>query len=336
MVQLKKQGVEIVLVSSGAVAEGMCRLGWKTRPHALHELQAAAAVGQMGLVQAYESRFSAHGMHTAQVLLTHDDLSNRKRYLNARSTIRTLLDMGVIPVINENDTVVTEEIRFGDNDTLAALAANLVEAEHMIILTDQQGLFDKNPRLFDDARLVEQASANDQKLDAMVGDTDSAGALGRGGMATKLRAARLAARSGTSTVVAHGREPDILQRLRQGEQLGTLLLAEQAVSTARKQWLAGHLQIRGQLVLDEGAVRVLQESGRSLLAVGIKQVSGNFVRGEMVSCLDQQGREIARGLSNYSSVEVEKIKGQATDKIESLLGYIDEDEIIHRDNLVLV
>lgn len=335
MVQLKKEGVEIVLVSSGAVAEGMCRLGLTTRPHALHELQAAAAVGQMGLVQAYESRFSAHDMHTAQVLLTHDDLSNRERYLNARSTIRTLLDMGVIPVINENDTVVTEEIRFGDNDTLAALAANLIEADHMIILTDQSGLFDKNPRLFDDAQLINEANANDQQLDAMVGDTDSAGTLGRGGMATKLRAARLAARSGTSTVIAYGREENVLQRLRQGEQLGTLLIAEQAASTARKQWLASHLQIRGQLVLDDGAVKVLKESGRSLLAVGVKSVTGKFNRGEMVACIDLKGNEIARGLINYNSDEVNKIKGQATDKIESLLGYIDEDEMIHRDNLVL-
>jgi len=336
MVQLRKDGVEIVLVSSGAVAEGMCRLGWTKRPHALHELQAAAAVGQMGLVQAYESRFSAHNLHTAQVLLTHDDLSNRERYLNARSTIRTLLDMGVIPVINENDTVVTDEIRFGDNDTLAALAANLIEAEHMIILTDQDGLFDKNPCLFDDAKLLNEANANDKQLDAMVGDTDSAGALGRGGMATKLRAARLAARSGTSTVIACGRENKVLQRVRQAEQLGTLLIAEQAISTARKQWLASHLQIRGKLILDDGAINVLKKSGKSLLAVGIRNVEGEFNRGEMVACMDLQGNEIARGLINYNSDEVSKIKGQATDKIQSLLGYIDEDEIIHRDNLVLV
>lgn len=336
MVQLKNDGMEIVLVSSGAVAEGMCRLGLKQRPKALHELQAAAAVGQMGLVQAYESRFSAYKMHTAQILLTHDDLSNRERYLNARSTIRTLLDMGVIPIINENDTVVTDEIRFGDNDTLAALAANLVEAEHMIILTDQDGLFDKNPRLFDDASLVRQTNASDKKLDEMVGDTDSAGTLGRGGMATKLRAARLAARSGTSTVIASGRETDILLRLRNAEQLGTLLTAEQAISTARKQWLAGHLQMRGKIILDDGAIRVLKESGKSLLAVGIKSVEGRFNRGEMVACVDLHGNEVARGLINYNSDEVAKVKGQPTDKIASLLGYIDEDEIIHRDNLVLV
>jgi glutamate 5-kinase len=314
----------------------MCRLGWKQRPHALHELQAAAAVGQMGLIQAYESRFSAHDFHTAQILLTHDDLSNRERYLNARSTIRTLLDMGVIPVINENDTVVTDEIRFGDNDTLAALAANLVEADHMIILTDQDGLFDKNPRMYSDATLITESNANDTRLDEMVGDTDSAGALGRGGMATKLRAARLAARSGTSTVIANGREENVLQRIRKAEQLGTLLTAEQAVTTSRKQWLASHLQIRGKLILDDGATKVLKESGKSLLAVGISNVEGDFRRGEMIACVDMQGNEIARGLINYNSDEVNKIKGQSTDKIESLLGYIDEDEIIHRDNLVLV
>ncbi|MEJ2143204.1 MAG: glutamate 5-kinase [Gammaproteobacteria bacterium] len=334
MVQLKKDGVEIVLVSSGAVAEGMCRLGLAKRPHALHELQAAAAVGQMGLVQAYESRFSAHGLHTAQVLLTHDDLSNRERYLNARSTIRTLLDMGVVPVINENDTVVTDEIRFGDNDTLAALAANLVEAEHLIILTDQAGLFNKNPREHADAELVTEARANDSSLDVMAGD--SAGLLGRGGMATKLRAARLAARSGTSTIIASGREENILQRLRNAESLGSLLIAEQATSTARKQWLAGHLQMRGKVILDEGAIKVLKESGKSLLAVGIKNIEGRFNRGEMVACVDIQGNEIARGLINYNSDEVDKIKGQPTSKIEELLGYIDEDEIIHRDNLVLI
>jgi glutamate 5-kinase len=334
MVQLKKDGVEIVLVSSGAVAEGMCRLGLTQRPHALHELQAAAAVGQMGLVQAYESRFSAHDMHTAQILLTHDDLSNRERYLNARSTIRTLLDMGVIPIINENDTVVTDEIRFGDNDTLAALAANLVEAEHLIILTDQQGLFNKNPSEHSDAELVSEAKANDSTLDAMAGG--SAGTLGRGGMATKLRAARLSSRSGTSTVIASGREENVLQRLRKAEQLGTLLTAEQATSTARKQWLAGHLQTRGKVILDDGAIKVLKESGKSLLAVGIKSVEGKFHRGEMVACIDMQGNEIARGLINYNSDEVNKVKGQPTAKIESLLGYIDEDEIIHRDNLVLV
>ena len=331
---LREQGIEVVLVSSGAVAEGMCRLGWKQRPHALHELQAAAAVGQMGLVQAYESEFKKYGSQTAQVLLTHDDLSNRKRYLNARSTINSLLKLGVTPVINENDTVVTEEIRFGDNDTLGALVANLVEADYLIILTDQPGLFDKNPREHQDAKLINEAQANDRSLDAMA--SGGAGSLGRGGMLTKLSAGRLAARSGTSTLIAWGREKDILLRLYQGENLGTHLVAEQQVDTARKQWLAGHLQMRGRLILDEGAVKKLKGSGSSLLAVGVTATEGNFMRGEMVACTDPAGKEIARGLVNYSAQEVQRIKGQPSERIEEILGYIDEPELIHRDNLVLV
>lgn len=331
---LRQQGIEVVLVSSGAVAEGMCRLGWKQRPHALHELQAAAAVGQMGLVQAYESEFKKYGSHTAQVLLTHDDLSNRKRYLNARSTINSLLKLGVTPVINENDTVVTEEIRFGDNDTLGALVANLVEADYLIILTDQPGLFDRNPREHQDAKLINEAQANDRSLDAMA--SGGAGSLGRGGMLTKLSAGRLAARSGTSTLIAWGREQDILLRLYQGENLGTHLVAEQQIDTARKQWLAGHLQMRGRLLLDAGAVKKLKEAGSSLLAVGVTATEGNFMRGEMVACVDQNGKEIARGLVNYNAQEVQRIKGQPSERIEEILGYIDEPELIHRDNLVLV
>lgn len=334
MARLREQGIELVLVSSGAVAEGMCRLGWSERPHELHKLQAAAAVGQMGLVQAYESRFQEHNMHTAQVLLTHEDLSNRQRYLNARSTLQTLLSYGVIPVVNENDTVAIDEIRFGDNDTLAALVANLVEAEHLIILTDQDGMFDQDPRSNSSAKLISEASVTDPSLEAMA--TGGAGSLGRGGMLTKVKAARLAARSGASTVVAPGRLDDVLLKLRQAEQIGTLFLAEQMPVTARKQWLAGHLQLRGQLILDAGAVKVLSESGRSLLAVGVKAVQGGFERGEVVACVDEQGKEIARGLINYSHVEVEKIKGQPSEQIESLLGYVDESELIHRDNLVLV
>lgn len=327
-------GVELVLVSSGAVAEGMTRLGWSRRPHAIHELQAAAAVGQMGLVQAYESRFQEHGRHTAQILLTHDDLSNRSRYLNARSTLRTLLGLGVIPVVNENDTVVTDEIRFGDNDTLAALVANLVEADLLVILTDQQGLFDKDPRANADASLVREAMAFDSSLDAMAGG--SAGALGRGGMFTKLRAARLAARAGAATVIASGREKSVLSRLREGESIGTLLLPDQEPLAARKQWLAGHLQMRGKVTLDEGAVRVLREAGRSLLAVGVTNVEGDFDRGEMVACVDADGREIARGLVNYSAEETQRIMGQPSHRIEELLGYLGEPELIHRDNLVLL
>jgi len=331
---LRRQGVDVVLVSSGAVAEGMIRLGWQRRPHAIHELQAAAAVGQMGLVQAYESRFQTHGMHTAQVLLTHDDLSSRKRYLNARSTLRTLLELGAVPVVNENDTVVTDEIRFGDNDTLGALVANLVEAEVLVILTDQAGLFDRNPREHADARLIPQAPAEDPALEAMA--EGGAGTLGRGGMLTKVRAARLAARSGASTVIASGREPDILPRLHAGETLGTLLAAGQVPVTARKQWLAGHLQMRGRLVLDPGAVKVLRESGRSLLPVGVRQVEGQFARGEVVACLDEAGREVARGLVNYSAGEARAIMGQPSDRIEALLGYVVEPELIHRDNLVVI
>lgn len=333
LANLRARGIEVVLVSSGAVAEGMMRLGWTQRPRALFEQQAAAAVGQMGLVQAYESCFQQHGIHTAQVLLTHDDLSDRQRYLNARSTLRTLLDLGVVPVVNENDTVVTDEIRFGDNDTLAALVANLLEADCLIILTDQAGLFDKDPRRHDDARLIDTASANDASLEALVGE---AGALGRGGMLTKLRAARLAARSGAATVIAYGHEPDVLAVVLAGNNVGTLLSAEQAAIVARKQWLAGHLQLCGRLVLDDGAVKVLRESGRSLLPVGVTAVSGHFVRGDVVACVDKNGVEVARGLVNYSAPEAQKIKGLPSGAMESVLGYVDQPELIHRDNLVLI
>lgn len=334
IVNLKKQSLEIVLVSSGAVAEGMSRLGITERPKAVHELQAAAAVGQMGLVQAYESEFSQFGLHTAQVLLTHDDLSNRQRYLNARSTIRSLLDLNVIPVINENDTVVTDEIRFGDNDTLAALVANLIEADHLIILTDQEGLFDKNPRSHSDAKIIQQADANDASLDSMV--ESSGGKFGSGGMLTKLRAARLAARSGTNTVIASGRNLNNLIRIHTAENIGSLLFTDKKPDTAHKQWLAGHLQMRGTLVIDDGAEKVLNASGSSLLAVGIKSVDGDFNRGEVVACVSLGGKQIARGLVNYNADEIRRLVGQPSNKISEILGYINEDEIIHRDNLVLV
>lgn len=332
--ELRKSGIEIVLVSSGAVAEGMCRLGLTIRPESIHELQAAAAVGQMGLIQSYESAFSKYDLHTAQVLLTHDDLSNRQRYLNARNTVGSLLEFGVIPVINENDTVVTEEICFGDNDTLAALVANLIEADYLLILTDQNGLFDRNPREHDDAKLISEASADDNSLAVMA--EGGAGIFGRGGMATKISAAKLAARSGTSTLIAAGKENNVIQRLFSGEKLGTLLYAEQTHDAARKQWLAGHLQIKGQLVLDEGAIKNICESGSSLLAVGVSDVKGEFSRGEIVSCISSTGKEIARGLVNYNSNDVAKIKGKASNDIESILGYIDNAELIHRDNLVLI
>lgn len=326
--------IEIVLVSSGAVAEGMKRMGWKTRPDSLYKLQAAAAVGQMGLVQAYESQFQKHGIHTAQILLTHDDLSNRTRYLNARSVLLKLITLGIVPVVNENDTVVTDEICFGDNDTLAALVANLIDADLLVILTDQQGLFDSDPRQNNSAKLLHEANALDTALDSMAGD--SKGNLGRGGMATKLRAARLAARSGAATIIASGREQDVLNKIYQGESVGTLLMANQEPLVARKQWLAGHLVMKGELMLDKGAAEVLKRKGSSLLAVGVKQVSGRFARGDMVACVDENKREIARGLTNYNSDEANKIKGRASNEIFTILGYVDEPELIHRDNLLLV
>ncbi len=333
MAALRRRGIEIVLVSSGAVAEGMSRLGWRKRPHALHELQAAAAVGQMGLVQTYETAFQRFGLHTAQVLLTHDDLSHRHRYLNARSALRTMLEFGVVPVVNENDTVVTDEIRFGDNDTLGALVANLIEADLLVILTDQDGLCDKDPREHTDAKLIHETAANAPELEAMA--SGRGGALGRGGMLTKVRAARLAARSGTATVIAAGRREGILTQVASGERVGTLFVPDTEPLIARKQWLAGHLQVRGRLTLDAGAVKVLREAGKSLLPVGVKGVSGDFGRGEMVACQDEAGNEVARGLVNYSAVDTKKIMGQSSQQIEGLLGYVDEPELIHRDNLIL-
>lgn len=330
---LNQQGIQTVMVSSGAVAEGMARLGWTQRPSEVFKLQAAAAVGQMGLVQTYESFFQKYGLHTAQILLTHDDLSSRERYLNARSTLCTLLDLNVVPIINENDSVATDEIRFGDNDSLGGLVTNLIQADRLVILTDQQGLYDKDPRKHADAEQVQEGFADDPLLLDMAG---GASTLGRGGMRTKLIAAKIAARSGADTLIASGREPNVLQRIAQGETMGTLLRARQAPITARKRWLASHLQMRGRLHLDAGAVRVLREQGKSLLAVGVKRVEGEFERGEMVACFAPNGQEIARGLINYNCAETQKILGQASDKIFAILGYVDEPELIHRDNLVLV
>ena len=334
IVALKRDGVQLILVSSGAVAEGVKRLGWARRPKALYELQAAAAVGQMGLVKAYETQFQQHGIHTAQVLLTHEDLADRKRYLNARSTLRTLLELGVVPVVNENDTVASEEIKFGDNDTLASMVANLVVADLLVILTDQAGLFDKDPRSNPDAKLVEEGRAGDPALEAMC--SSSAGSLGRGGMIAKVQAAARAARSGAATIIASGREPDVLLRIRRGESIGTLLLPSSSPVTARKRWLANHLRVCGRLHLDAGAVKVLREAGKSLLPVGVVAVEGGFSRGELVSCVGPDGVEVARGLVNYSAQETAQIKGCSSDKIESLLGYVGEPELIHRDNLVLL
>ncbi len=332
--QLQGDDLEVVLVSSGAVAEGVARLGWRRRPTLIHELQAAAAVGQMGLVQAYESKFQQFDKHTAQVLLDHDDLSSRERYLNARSTLNTLLALGVVPVVNENDTVVTDEIRFGDNDTLAALVANLVDAELLVILTDQSGLFEEDPRKNPNTPLIHRASANDRSLDGVAGD--SAGSLGRGGMVTKLQAARLAARSGANTVIAGGRDPDVLLKIFAGADVGTLLVADCEPLVARKQWLAGHLQVRGTLVLDDGAVHVLKEQGKSLLPVGVSALSGEFTRGEMVSCVDSRGVELARGLVNYSAGDARQIIGKASRYIHEVLGFCNAEELIHRDNLILL
>jgi len=331
---LMKLGKKVVLVSSGAVAEGMQRLGWSKRPTAVNELQAAAAVGQMGLVQMYESCFARHHLHTAQVLLTHDDLADRKRYINARSTLRTLLAHNVIPVINENDTVVTDEIRFGDNDTLASLVANLIEADVLVILTDQQGLYSADPRQHPDAQLIRHAVAGDPELEKMAGGAGSA--IGSGGMLTKILAAARAARSGAHTIIASGRESNVLVRLAEGEVIGTHLRTEQMKMAARKQWLADHLQVRGKLTLDAGAAKALREDGKSLLSIGVTEVAGEFERGELVACLDAHGHEIARGLVNYTAAETARILRKPSSEIEQILGYVDEPELIHRDNLVLM
>lgn len=332
--ELKRRGLDVLLVSSGSVAEGVVRLGLRKRPKALHELQAAASVGQMGLVQVFENYFQKNGLHTAQVLLTHDDLSDRGRYLNARNTLLTLLEFGVVPVINENDAVATEEIRFGDNDTLAALVANLVEADVLLILTDQQGLFTGDPGLDPKAELISEAGVNEALLDRVAGESRSG--LGRGGMYTKVRAARLAARSGAATVIAAGGWDDVICGVVSGQEIGTWLRPDIAPLAARKRWLVGQLQVKGCLVLDAGAVSVLKKSGRSLLAVGVKSVSGRFNRGELVSCVDEQGREIARGLVNYGSDEANLIKGRSSLDFEAILGYSDQSELVHRDNLVLL
>ncbi len=332
MAALHRRGIELVLVSSGAVAAGMNRLGWTRRPSAIHQLQAAAAVGQMGLVQTYEAAFQRYGLQTAQVLLDHDDLSSRERYLNARSTLKTLIDLNVIAVVNENDTVVTDEIRFGDNDTLGALVANLIEADLLVILTDQAGMYTSDPRTNPGAELLSEAAASDASLDTMAGE---GAALGRGGMISKVRAARVAARSGADTVIVGGRQENALLRLADGEALGTFLWAGQQPQAARKRWISGQLQTRGTLTLDKGAVRVVREQGRSLLPVGVKAVSGRFTRGDMVVCVDPDGKEVARGLVNYSAEEARKIAGRPSGDIIEQLGYKGDDELIHRDNLVL-
>jgi glutamate 5-kinase len=331
---LAGQGREVLMVSSGAIAEGMKRLGWRTRPKELHELQAAAAVGQMGLAHMYETKLSEHGIGSAQVLLTHADLADRERYLNARSTLLTLLSLKVIPVINENDTVVNDEIKFGDNDTLGALVANLVDADAMVILTDQPGLYAADPRKDPGARFIEEARAGDPELERMAGGAGSS--IGRGGMITKVLAAKRAAGSGTSTVIAWGREHDVLLRLAAGESIGTLLAASTPKLAARKQWMADHLQLRGAVVVDEGAVAKLRDEGKSLLPVGVIEVRGEFVRGDVIAVRNPAGVEIARGLANYASGEARLIARRPSSQIEALLGFCNEPEMIHRTNLVLV
>ena len=331
---LKEEKKTVVLVSSGAIAEGMQRLNWKKRPHELYKLQAAAAVGQMGLVQAYESCFYNHKLQAAQLLLTHEDLSDRKRYLNARSTLTTLLDMNVVPIINENDSVATDEIRFGDNDTLAALVTNLIEADVLVILTDQAGLYTTDPRIDSKAKLLNRVMVEDPAIEQMAGGTGSS--IGRGGMLTKIIAAKHAARSGAHTIIASGHEENILIRLAQGEAVGTQLLTNTKKLAARKQWLADHLQVHGNITLDEGAVKALTVEGKSLLPIGVIETTDNFERGEVVNCINAKGEEIARGLINYSAAETRKILRCASSEIETILGYVDEIELIHRDNLVLL
>ncbi len=333
IIELNKRGIEVVIVSSGAVAEGVARLGWKSRPNAIHDLQAAAAVGQMGLIQAYEVCFQKYNKHTAQILLTHDDIADRARYLNARTSLNTLLKLGVAPIVNENDSVATDEIRLGDNDTLAALVANLVDAELLVLLTDQEGLYTADPRIDSSAKLIQQAEASDKSLRRYAGE---GGSLGRGGMRTKLKAAAIAAKSGTQTVIASGNDDAILLHIADGTVIGTLLTTSGEPVQARKQWLANQAHLQGSVTLDDGAVTALTKNGKSLLPVGIRSVEGDFKRGEIISCIDKSGNEIARGLSNYDSVQVKLILGKSTTEIKACLGQVDEDELIHRDNMILI
>lgn len=330
---LRARGMQVVLVSSGAIAEGMVRLGWPRRPNAMHELQAAAAVGQMGLVQAYEAAFAQHGLRTAQILLTHEDLSDRRRYLNARSTLNTLLALGVVPIVNENDTVVTDEIRLGDNDTLGALVTNLIEADALVILTDQRGLYSADPRRNPDAQFIANALAGDPSLEDMAGGSGSA--IGTGGMLTKILAARRAANSGGHTVIASGREANVLPRLASGEPIGTELRAQLPVQSARQRWMSGHLRLRGRVTLDGGAVKALVQGRRSLLPIGVVAVEGEFERGDVVACVDEHGVECARGLINYSSADTRRILRQPSANIAAILGSMSDPELMHRDNMVL-
>jgi glutamate 5-kinase len=331
--RLRQQGIELVLVSSGSVAEGMSRMGWTKRPSTLPELQAAAAIGQTGLIEAYERQFQQYQIQAAQILLTHDDISNRRRYLNARNTLRTLLSLNTLPIVNENDTVAMDEIRLGDNDTLAALVANLIEADLLVILTDQKGLYTKDPRHHEDAELISEGSATDPDFVSFAG---SAGTnIGTGGMATKVIAAQQAARSGCATVIVSGRDKNVLNRLQQGENIGTLLIPDSSQLAARKQWIAGHLNSLGKLWLDQGATDAIKNKGKSLLSIGVTRVEGEFNRGDVINCFDPDGNLIASGLVNYPKTDIDKISGMSSSKFAELLGYSGEKELIHRDNLVV-
>jgi len=332
--ELMNQDIEVVLVSSGAIAEGISRLGWEGRPDSIHELQAAAAVGQMGLIQAYETSFIKFKRRTAQILLDHDDVSNRQRYLNARGALKRLIDLGVVPIVNENDTVATDEIRFGDNDSLAALVANLIDADLLVILTDKDGLYEADPDLNPSAKLVSRASADDKNLDRLVSNSKSI--VGSGGMVTKIKAARIASSSGCSTLITSGRKKNILLDIKKGHVRGTLLTAGQKPIAAKKQWIMGQLKAKGKLVLDSGAEAVILKHGRSLLPVGVVEVVGKFNRGDLVSCVNSMGHELARGLVNYNADEVNKIKGQNTDDMLEILGYRQNAEVVHRDNMVVL
>ena len=330
---LRERGIDIVIVSSGAVAEGLTRLNWKNRPNIIHKLQAAAAVGQMGLIQAYETCFQKYNKQTAQVLLTHDDISNRTRYLNARTSLNTLLQLGVVPIVNENDTVATDEIRFGDNDTLAGLVANLIDAELLVLLTDQNGLYTSDPRKDSSVELIEQAKADDESLEKYAGDSSN---YGRGGMLTKLKAASIASKSNTQTIIASGNESSILLKIANSEKVGTLLTTSEDTLQAKKQWLANQAYLKGRVTIDSGAVTAIIKSGKSLLPIGVKSITGEFKRGEIISCIDLDGKEIARGLSNYDSIQATSIMGKSSEEIGELLDCKDEDELIHRDNMILI
>ena len=330
---LRERGIDIVIVSSGAVAEGLTRLNWKNRPNIIHKLQAAAAVGQMGLIQAYETCFQKYNKQTAQVLLTHDDISNRTRYLNARTSLNTLLQLGVVPIVNENDTVATDEIRFGDNDTLAGLVANLIDAELLVLLTDQNGLYTSDPRKDSSVELIEQAKADDESLEKYAGDSSN---YGRGGMLTKLKAASIASKSNTQTIIASGNESSILLKIANSEKVGTLLTTSEDTLQAKKQWLANQAYLKGSVTIDSGAVTAIIKSGKSLLPIGVKSITGEFKRGEIISCIDLDGKEIARGLSNYDSIQATSIMGKSSEEIGELLDCKDEDELIHRDNMILI